>query len=1143
MKWTKEQQMAISTRNKNMLVSAAAGSGKTAVLVERIIRLILDDRVSIDNILVVTFTKAAASEMKEKIIKAIKKEIVSNPKNAKLMRNQLELAANASISTFHSFSLNIIKKYFYIIDVNPKMKIMDEPQGVLMKKAAIDNVFNQFFENKGDDFVEFVKAYGSSKNDDALKDSIVSLYDKIQSIPDPWQWLEKKNKDLFNVESTFVNSKSFEVFIEVVQDKITNAIKITKEIQDYLNSLNLHRHGDNLNASIVELKEMYDYCRQNEFDKVGARMNAFKFPVLRTKGEEKAIYTEEEKTVVNTYKDIVNSSFKDLKKKIFNQPLMNHIEDIKMTIPSVIMLSDLLKAFHEEYRADKADKNLIDFNDIEHYAIEILKDKEVSNEIRNKYEHIFIDEYQDSNFIQEEIINSIKRENNLFMVGDVKQSIYSFRLAEPKIFKEKYNNYKNKLEPNSIVIDLNKNFRSKEAIINSVNYVFEDLIDDYKGQELNPVVSCDDIYNFTPEIHLINTNKEEMDFSLDSDNEEEVQLGAELFDLKATEVEALQVVSEIQDKLGEEYFDHKNNKISKFQYKDMVILLRSVKNRGSVFYNTLLDHGIPVFIDSSEGYFDSLEILSLIDILKIIDNSNDDIALLSALRSPIFSFSIDQLIEIRKENKKGTYAESYEKYLETGNDEEIIKKINDFKTRITKWKKEARFMPIDDFIWKLIYESGIYLSFSALPGGNQRKVNLNAFLDKAKAYRDTGDNTIYGLLEYIGKLKKNVKVGQSVTISENDDVVQITTIHKSKGLEYPIVIIPCLHLKTKYSSINKIGDFNRDMGLGLSYVNSKDKWTKNTLIQYGINYSKRMEEMEEEIRVLYVALTRAKDQLILIGSMQKDFLELVKNDLDKFKTKTLLEMIYRPQKSNAFKYIEKNQNDFTINNKNNESQELDTIVKIEDFNQDVYNFVNRRLSFEYPDKDMLSMKSKFSVSELNNDYAPNVTLKTLDEKEKSIEGVVRGSLYHLVMEKIDFSLALTEGIPYIEKSINQMVSDNIISEEELGQINIAGINDFFHTDIGKRAANNNPVKEQAFTMVHKINDCQVLVQGVMDCFFEENGKLVIIDYKTNKNTENIEKIYIKQLELYKEALMKSTGKEVSQCWLYLFGEGKGVRVI
>lgn len=1140
MKWTEKQAEAIETRNKNILVAAAAGSGKTAVLVERILRLILEEHVNVDQLLVVTFTKAAASEMKEKIVKAIKKRISEGNDDLEFLRKQLELMPKASISTFHSFALDIIRKYFYIKDINPNLKIADEIQTELLKIKAIDEVFeDEFNRENNEDFINFLNCYSSHKNEAKLKDSILKIYNRIMAMPKPFKWLHKSVEDVAQYKD-YKNTSLYKRVVDDILECLNKAYKNVKKANEYLLDNQMDRLAKTQSADIEYIEDIIKAVKSEKFELAGNLVNDYKAKVIRANKEEKSIY-DGIKENVKAIRDKAKEYIDTLKNVYFVDTMDNLFLDIYSTYDNMKVLEDLLIKFDIAFKAEKEEKKIMDFNDIEHFAIEILEDEAVCKECREKYKYIFIDEYQDSNFLQEVIIDSIKRDDNLFLVGDIKQSIYRFRLAEPDIFKKRYAQYEDISATNSTKIDLNQNFRSKTPILNSINCIFENIMEGYDDKAvLYPGANSKEGYDFTAELTLIgkyqNMGNEEVDETLE--------------DLTSAEAEATYAVKIINDIVGTEYYDHKADKVKTISYRDIVILMRGIKGWGEIFREVLADNNIPVYLSSNTGYFETVEINLLVNLLQIIDNSRQDIPLVGVLKSPIFNFETNELVEIRLSDKTVQFNQAFKNYSDEGENEYLKTKCKSVLDKLAKWKELARFTPIETFVWTLMKESGLYTYAATMQDGRQRQLNLRTFLDKTSSYSKTGDNTIYGLLKYIEKVKARVEVGQESLLSEEDDTVQITTIHKSKGLEYPVVIIPGTTKRFNFDKTEAIGMSHKDLGIGLTCVDLKNHTKRNTLLQHTIKNANENEELEEELRILYVAMTRAKDRLYLIGNVKNIEEYDTKADTGMLSEKCYMDFIYPNINHKHYKVNLVAGGVLTqyLNNEVDNAKHHDDLKKfVEDastLGEEDIETVEKIMNYQYPNREALDTKSKYSVSELNRKnsikYIKRKKRRQLQSKVVSKAAV--GTAYHSVMEYLDFEKAYNEGEDYISTVVNDLLDKGIIDEQVGKKIKIDKINKFFKNDIGKRAAQNNCQKEKMFTLLYNRNGVETMVQGIIDCYFEEGEDLVLIDYKTNYNTENIGQSYREQINLYRLALEEATGKKVKESYLYLFEKDEALLI-
>lgn len=1027
MKWTKSQEKAIDLRGKNILVAAAAGSGKTAVLVSRIQKLVIEENESIDRMLIVTFTNAAASEMREKIERALSSlaNDEDTPKRAYIKR-QLDLLPSANISTFHAFSLEVIHRYFYLVDAEPNFQICDEIRSALLKEDAMNELMERLYDEDSKEFYSFLDKYSGERNDETFRKLVNDIHRTLESLPNPKEWLENACS---SVEERFLTDAGF------------------------------------LKRVILE------------YDQI----------------------------------------FSEIKEK----------------------------------------KGLLDFSDIEHLAYEILKNEEAANYYREKFNHIFIDEYQDSNIIQEEIISLISRKNNLFLVGDVKQSIYKFRLAEPEIFERRYRKY-DEGDPNSEKIDLNQNFRSKKPVIDFINYLFRSLIEGYdENAELKLGALNGEDSKYEPKLYLTEVPWDA-----------ETAIDDELKNLKKAEKEALACVKIINDYLGKPFYD--NGELRTITKRDIVILMRAVKGYGDIFYHVLMENNIPAFVDDSEGYFDTIEINTMLQLLRIIDNEKQDIPLLSVLRSDIFGLSINELVEIRINHKEGTYYDALRAYVEPHADadkrpekelekeldkefddgeknKDLREKVTNVFDKLSKWQDDAKNLKLDELIWKLELETGFYIYAGALPGGNLRQANLRALVDKAISYSKNQGGTLYGFIRYIDAVKaKKVSSPQVKLIGEDEDTVRIMTIHKSKGLEFPMVIIAGYAKMLNYSKIGKGIIAHKDLGIGLPDVSYEEKWIQVTEKQDEIKAKVKAEEVAEEKRVLYVAMTRAKDILCLLGIVNSVDDEIKNLTEKEAKDTSYLSMTggYIADR-NAIEVIsDKQLNDVKKNRKRMAKKALEYIdAPSRELDLEIQNM----MSYEYPFTKDMNTKSKYSVSELNKETFNSKAFRKV-EKHDGYNAAQIGTFTHTTLEHMNFEMAISKGMEYIDKLLNQLVKDEILLLDEAESINKEKLLEFANSDLGKRIAaaekEGKLFREKPFNYVTEVDGIETIVQGIIDCYFEEDGKYVLVDYKTtNPNyASGVKERYQKQIDIYRDALRCANEKDVKEAYLYLTNVGMQVEM-
>ena len=734
--WTKEQKQAIYEKGSNILVAAAAGSGKTAVLVERIINKIINEKIDIDKLLVVTFTNAAASEMRERVLDAIYKKLEEEPENENLQR-QVTLLNKASICTIDSFCLEIVRNNFYELEnLSPNFRIADTTQIELLKQEIIEELFLEKYEKEDKDFLKLINTYTSYKDDAPLKDLILKIYTYIQSNPFPQKWLEEKI-EMFNLnnklDQDFIETPWGKILLEEVQEELIDDISLLKEVQK---KLSYNSDLDAFEKVILNDIDKLEFLSKNlnNWDnayEISKNLNFVTWPRkkidLNIKDESKDI------------RDDVKKKLKKVLDKILICNSKEANEDINNMYEILLKLKDIILEFEKRFSKAKMEKNIVDFNDIEHFALKILinsqdgktiEETKVAKMYKQKYEEIAIDEYQDSNLVQEYILNSVSNKNNIFMVGDVKQSIYKFRQAMPELFLDKYNKYKtieDKTKNDNLKIQLFKNFRSKQNILDFTNIIFENIMSnnlgdiDYNKEEyLNLGASYEKInQDAKTKINIINIeeneeSKDELNQDLDikedipKDIEKEIESEIEDERIEDIELEARFVANKIKKLIDSKYqvWDKKQNKYRDIKYKDIVILLRSTAKLAPIYEQEILNLKLPVFSDSSQEYLESTEIQTIMNLLKIIDNPMQDIPLVATLRSNIGKFTDDELIKIRLASKEDNFYICMQK-AKVSADDNLRKKIENFLENLDKWRKEQEYLALDELIWKIYVDTRI----------------------------------------------------------------------------------------------------------------------------------------------------------------------------------------------------------------------------------------------------------------------------------------------------------------------------------------------------------------------------------------------------------------------------------------------------
>lgn len=1179
MKWTDKQLDIINTRNRNILVSAAAGSGKTAVLVERIVSLITDERenIDVDQLLVLTFTRAAASEMKERLRERLE-ELQESNNNDNIVK-QLALLNNATITTIDSFCGKVVKENFDKIDLDPNYRIAEEIEVELMKNDILNNILEEYYEEGSEEFLELARKYSGGKVNDRIFNIVDTIYKKAKGEINPILWVNNlKNKYKFNNLDDILNGEVYgHVFKSTVdqlnkcREDLQKAIEIS-EMNDDLKSF-----GQNSKDMLVEIDYLLE---QKDFKSLAKYYEKLTLPRLSTvrKGN------PELKLKVKTINSSVKATVEKLKDLYFTEPIDEIYEDLVNCRETIDILCEITIKLIERFTAEKREKRIADFDDIAHMALNILNDidgngklqpTKVAKDMSKNYKEIMIDEYQDSNYVQEAILTSVSKGygiNNMFMVGDVKQSIYRFRNAKPQLFLEKFYSYEEDLQADNCLITLDQNFRSRKEIIDSVNFLFDRImtpnfgdIDYQKGHRL----SLGAQYEKIPERQ---------------DNRTEfigIQTGSK-------EKEATFVASKIRELTDPQngfMVQGKDGKMRPAQYKDIVILMRSVKSNAGIYVEQLMNMGIPAYADSKSGFFDSMEVETIMNMLTIIDNPRQDIPLVSVLTSAMFNFTDDELAVIKGDSRKISFLDSLLAYQETGDDSNLVKKIYDFFKELNYYRKLDYKNSVYEIINEILERTGFQYYVSALSNGKRRYLNIESLKEKAANYEKTSYRGLFNFVRYIEKIKElDSDQGEASTVNENDNIVRILSIHKSKGLQFPIVFI----CDTSSNFVADAGtvDISDNGYAAVDAIFPDVKLTVTPTYRKYVKDLNKQESRMEYLRLLYVALTRAKEKLIItgrVGSKYEKECEEVINSEDAPLTYNQI-----MNNSSFFKWMRfvylKNQvlvnNSFVTEDEISEN-EVDQMVKselkkmlLETWNnaevpKDVYDRLIKDFNFEYPYIEDINLCSKASVTELKKesmadeeaeDSLDKIFEKTSvhketeivpqfmkEDKESSdrIYGAERGTAYHRVFELMDI-----ENKEYSKDIITNMIQAQIdsklLTKIQGEAVNPYDILKFTKTKVFERMAkakeSNQLYRERQFLLgvqakeikEHSNSDELMIIQGIIDVCFIEDDRYVILDYKTD-NVDSMDELkhrYKKQLECYKLALEKITGKKVSEMIIY-----------
>lgn len=851
--------------------------------------MILEENVNIDELLVVTFTNAAASEMRGRILDAIYEYLDEHPEDVR-MREQIVKMAKANICTIHSFCLDVIRNHFYEIGISPNIRIGQQSEMELLRRQVLEDLFEEKYENEDKEFLLLIDTYASYKGDDNLKELILNIIRNISSNPFPEEWLQNAVEE-FNLKEDigFEKTKWGGIICNEAKEEIEMCILELENIEKELAKFyELDKFRKTIKNDIYKLEELKHSL--NIWDNVVKIANTMKWETWPRDKVEMSL-----KDIAKEKRDQVKKKLNKIKDKFFTSYSKEIAKDIQDMYPKIVALQNIIIEFNEKFAKEKLEKNVMDFHDIEHFALKILvktndigekQPTQIAIEYKNKFKEIAIDEYQDSNLIQEYILNTISNGNNLFMVGDVKQSIYKFRQARPELFISKYETYKlkeQKEEVDALKIKLFKNFRSRQNVLDITNLVFESIM----GKDLGDIdYNKEEYLNLGADYPENNSNTEIHILDLKEDTEDEQE---EFEQIEKSVLEARFVAQKIQELVNSklQVYDRKEG-YRDIKYKDIVILLRSTSTLAPIYEKELNQKNIPVFSDTSSQYFDTIEIQTILSLLKIIDNPMQDIPLVSVLRSNIGSFNDNELISIKLNgnNEKNEYFyNTFETALKNDKTPVYLKeKIQKFLENIALWRKQNEYMALHELIWKIYLDTGYYQYVGLIPNGTLRQANLKMLFDRAREYEKASFKGLFHFINYINSLRKaNNDMDSAKVIGENEDVVRIMSIHKSKGLEFPVVILASTAKKFNLQDLNEQIIIHQDLGIGVKYIDEKRKIEYPTLAKQAISLSVTKETLSEEMRILYVALTRAKEKLIITG-ISKDL------EKDKAKKKELLKM-------------------------------------------------------------------------------------------------------------------------------------------------------------------------------------------------------------------------------------------------------------
>lgn len=1260
---TPKQQKVVDIRNCNLLVAAAAGSGKTAVLVKRIIKKVTEEQCDIDRLLIVTFTKAAAAEMRERIGAAIEEALLENPESTHLQRQML-LLHNAQITTIHSFCLSVIREFFHLLSLDPGFTIAEEAELSLLQADTLNEVLEEAYEQGEEAFTAFAESFGSIKNNNAIKTYCTKLYTVAMSQPYPLTWLDSLLQGFAPSEEEFLSHPMFErvmrevrVCLSDCQTELDRLFALCEEPEGPTAYKENFRADEEellrLSGAATDYKTFYD------------ALSELKFTALSRKKQEASA---EKKELAKNLRDHMKNQLKKLREEFFfeaPEELRQSMMHMELPMRGLILVT---KQFMARYAEKKREKNLLDFNDLEHMALLILTEQgengspvptAAAKTLSERFDEIMIDEYQDSNLIQEAVLTSVsgawKNRPNVFMVGDVKQSIYRFRMACPDLFTEKYETYGN--EGPAQKIDLSKNFRSRRCVLDAINVLFAGLMHKESTEvEYDAEAALyfgasypEEKTAHETEVLFVDASGMAKENDADSFEESECSESEETYEepditgegelsqeeKSLAQAEALAVASRIRELIASDLTIGSETRCADFG--DIVILLRTMSGWSETFLEVLAEQGIPAYADTGTGYFQTPEIRKALDFLRILDNPKQDIPFAAVLHSPIGGFCAQELAELRVRYGAGCCL--YEAARNATNDAEakttVKKKAVSFFALYDRLREESEYISIHELIEHVYRYSGFYDMITVMPGGDRRRGNLDMLISKAKQYEATSFSGLYDFIRYIDRLiAYEVDFGEA-GIGEACRMVRIMSIHKSKGLEFPVVFLCGMEKKMNRRDMRERLIIHSRLGLGPEYVDTKLRIKAPTLQKKVIAGQMNEEMVAEELRVMYVAMTRAREKLILVGALKnpkkryklwqqraeticergmlntyvskaetyydfvcpqlfaekkcdweaflrsgKAFVSVVRHmETKEFPDAVFTGRFHLREVGMAEQSREKEE---VVYNKAQLMEILSEMKSMEPDASEEAKAVRKLLKLQddyvYPYGTEANLPVKVTVSELKRmhleeeESLPKEIRLFLEEEteneeddstypeflkpEKTISGSDRGTIYHHIMELIPFTADMSEA--EVAKALNRMVCDGRLKQEERDAVADLKLVKFFASELGRRMCNaenkGRLFREQPFVIGLPAKELYtdfdsgeiILVQGVIDAFFEEEDGLVLMDYKTDRIHENakeeLTRKYQSQLGYYRTALERLTKKTVKEVWFYAFGTGEDFRI-
>lgn len=1155
--WTPNQKKAIDLRDTDLLVTAGAGSGKTAVLTERITQLILEGT-KLQNMLVVTFTNAAATEMKQRIQTRLE-EIAGHGETSivrNIARTQLDEFDTANISTLHSFCISILRRHFYAAGIDPAFQVGDSYECAIMRQEALEDVLEEQYALHDPGFLLLEEGLTDKAN--SLEKVVVDLYNFLMSQPQPWVWLDAAVTRYDVTQQDIQAMPEYIAILDGISADLALAGKKLCDARSLLPGSSLFdKARQKFSDDILLLDSLAFRAKKGDYS-IGSELQEHKFTTMASVPKKEPSPLEKISTLRAEASDLYKPH-----KGIVPDP-EKYAQQICAMQPAVKALARTVKRMHEVYRERKGEKSLLDFNDLEHFALQVLQDQSICSQYRERFTHIFVDEYQDSNQIQEDIIGRIARPGSMFCVGDIKQSIYRFRSSDPTIFLQRMERVKQG-KTGQQMIALQQNFRSTPNVLHAINEIF------YRVMPLSGELEYMDEDALVPA--RIPISEKAVTVSIINKKADTENADDQVTELDGIQYEAYLAAEYIRRRMREPIYDAQQQRKRPITYRDFTVLMRTVKGTAEAVARIFSQEGIPCYAELRSNYFEAIEVQVLLNLLRIVDNLRQDIPLLSVLRSGIGNFTDDDIIAIRQRHM--TEVNFYDAFFLVAEDsDDLGKKCRELLSLITQAKEITKASSLEQTIEWLLTETNYDILVSALPGGPQRRANLDALLYRARKYDQSSSRGLYGFLRYLERLREaGQDMGEARLSGAGGDCVRIMSVHSSKGLEFPVVLLLGIGKKFNLRDTYKKVVIHKTLGVGVKYFDMENRKRGTTFFHQITAERLKREARAEEMRMLYVAMTRAKEELMMIGSVnvsiqkaadkwllgsaRESFLDFLMDALMQLNaSQTFCEDIGIEKKVNnpghatwELKYLGAQEVMINIANQADRERLTQWIKEARKVNAEE---VNEYYKWKYQSK---AIQGKVTVSslaagKLSFDDTPRFLTPV------RMTAADRGTAGHAVLELLDWKGDLTtEGIL---RQMHQLAENEYISIEQMKAVDAANLARFCASDLGERMKHATKIyREVPFTLVMDADTLlgeqykgeQTVLQGVIDAYFEEDNAWVLVDYKSDKTPDKSEEglkkaanQHSEQINLYARALNKLTGKTVTQAYIFLLSAGAAVPI-